>query len=198
MTTDRFGIHQHTSSAMLPKDDTLRSTIRVNSDAKRDGALFPRQLDFWFASIAYALQLNLEPWPEAGFSTKASEFVKIGYGDERVLLHDWQITPLNALYLSVQEAFGAKPFDPDRVNTTAGRAGAEGNPAGRSEVIHLANRYACAGAGPFAEVLFAGSFNEDTPETFAAMKLLPLVAQAERALEGARLGGGDASAGGAD
>gem|GEM_PF-5842342 len=145
-------------------------------EASRDSdAPFDRMIDYWFASIAWAAQheLDLPPDDSAG-----RQFIDIGLGPNFIILDAWRIDILNVLFLLSQTAFLANPFEPSKVNTTAGRFADSGAPVGGSDVIKNANRYALAGAMPMWEAFVGGNVDATkAPKQLAAAAKLRALAR---------------------
>jgi hypothetical protein len=173
--SDRLEVLAFRSSAKLPKGEEDQRRIRsmVYEVSKDSDAPFDRLIDYWFASIAWAAQHELElPLDDS----EGRQFVDIGLGTNFMALDPWRIDVLNALYLLSQTAFLADPFDPSKVNTTAGRFADSGASIGGSDVIKNANRYALAGAMPMWEAFVGGNVDatKAPKQLAAAAKLRPL------------------------
>lgn len=174
---DRLDIHSFRSSAKLPKDDEEQRRMRTMVyDATKDpDAPFERMIDYWFAAIAWAVQHGIEP-PKDDSDGKA--FVDIGRGANFIMLEPWRIDVLTVLYILDQPAFLADPFDPAKIDTTAGRFNQHGLTVGASDVIRNANRYALAGAMPMWEAFVGGGIDATkAPQQLAAAKKLLDLAQ---------------------
>jgi|tagenome__1003787_1003787.scaffolds.fasta_scaffold20989489_4 hypothetical protein len=174
---DRLDVHAFRSSAKLPKgeEDQRRIRAMVYNVSKDDDAPFERLIDYWFAAIAWAVQHGLElPQDDSG----GKMFVDIGRGgSDFILLESWRLDVLTMLYILGQPAFLADPFDPTKVDTTAGRFNQHGA-VGGSEVIKNANRYALAGAMPMWEAFVGGSVDATkAPKQLAAARKLLGLAQ---------------------
>lgn len=98
-------------------------TQAVTAHRKPSDAPFRRLIDFWFASIAWAIHSGLAP----AKSSSGTKFVSIGPKAQDVNIEDWKCELL--IVLAIRE-FGHE--DP-RTQIAA-------------EIVDLANRYAEAGA----------------------------------------------------
>jgi hypothetical protein len=174
---DRLDVHAFRSSAKLPagEEEQRRMRSMVYDVSKDDDAPFERMIDYWFAAVAWAVHHELE-LPEDDSDGKM--FVEIGRGPNFIMLDPWRMEVLTILYILGQSAFLADPFDPSRINTTAGRLNEHAHPVGGSEVIKNANRYALAGAMPMWEAFVGGSVDATrAPKQVAAANKLLAIAQ---------------------
>jgi hypothetical protein len=107
------------------KEKALRwvQTQSATAHRKPSDAPFRRLIDFWFASIAWAVHTGLEPVT----TSTGSKFVSIGPKSQDVNIEDWKC---NLLMVLAVQSFGHE--DP-RAQEASG-------------IIDLANRFAEAGA----------------------------------------------------
>jgi len=107
------------------KEKALRwvQTQAATAHRQPTDAPFKRQIDFWFAAIAWAVHSNLRPVATAS----GDKFVSIGPKSQDVNIEDWKCDLL--IVLAVRD-FG---HEDSRTQDPA-------------EIIELANRYAEAGA----------------------------------------------------
>ena len=122
-------------SIMLPesiREKALRwvQTQAAASHRKPTDAPFRRLIDFWFASIAWAVHKNVKPVKECS----GTKFVSIGPKSNDVTLEDWRCDLLTILAVC---EFG---HDDEQVQDLR-------------SVVDLANRYAEAGAPGLVEAL---------------------------------------------
>lgn len=126
MSTPSLRASQHTLK--LPEDikeTALRWVQRQSATAHRkpSDAPFRRLIDFWFASIAWAVHTDIQPVERAS----GGKFVSIGPKQEDVNIEEWRC---ELLFILAVEEFGQE--DARAQNPT--------------DVVDLANRYAEAGA----------------------------------------------------
>lgn len=156
--TDRFDILARTTSLLRPKDEEEWRLIRqlVYNTNQDPDTPFRRQVDFWFAAIAWTAMHDL-PLPDD--TSGGTEFVKVGRGTEAIQLAPWMLTVIQTLHLCDQNAFLSG--DLSDVDTTGGPITGS-TPIGNSVPITVANRYALAGSVPLRKALTSS----DDPETY--------------------------------